>query len=134
MDDDNEFLYSSGFGGLVKKWNLATGRAELTIKPGTTSDFIRWITLYDSFIFSAGTDGKAKQWDKSTGEFVRTFTLERLQSISSVVVSSDGRFLLMATTTDFASLIQFKLSDASLVKIFEGTKKLYKSHLYRWSY
>jgi WD40 repeat protein len=114
---DENYLYSAGEDKLIKRWDIETGSLQKSYKGHSQS--VVFIFLHGDFLFSSSMDASALQWDKTTGAIInRFYTTPTAISVTCLLANSE--FLFIGTQQTVLLLIQFRLSDGSTIKTFEG--------------
>jgi WD40 repeat protein len=71
------------------------------------------------FIISGSSDKTLKLWNLITGKCVRTFQ-GHINSVTSVDISNDDKFVISAESGDYDSLKLWNLSTGKCVRNFTG--------------
>jgi WD40 repeat protein len=128
IDLDDEYLYSGGGDKLAKKWNLATGKLELTFAglfnfPPIRVDHknvVRCVLLHGNYLFTASFDSIARQWDKTTGTLIRAFSGLVSSQNSLFSLAAKGDFLFVGSQELMNLIVQWRISDGAYVRNLDG--------------
>jgi WD40 repeat protein len=92
VDPDGRLIVSGGEDGVVRTWDLETGRPIRSI-PGHSGPALSIAVSPDGqLLYSGGSDGKVKVWNSQTGEVLQILW-GHPEGVGSVAPSSDGRYL-----------------------------------------
>jgi WD40 repeat protein len=88
-------------------------------------NIVNSVIVNEEFIFSGSLDSSAKQWDKTSGSLIQTFSIasSAKPQISSLAYWKE--YLFTATNYPNNFLLQWRLSDGSIYKKYEGSISQY---------
>ena len=98
ISGDGQTLFSGNIDGIIKIWQVSTGKELYTITTGHRKEVIALAISGDGqTLFSGSVDGIIKIWQVSTGKELRTFTGYPNYPVSSLAISRDGQTLFSAS-------------------------------------
>jgi RNA polymerase sigma factor (sigma-70 family) len=90
---DGKSLIASGWDGVIRFWDPATGTEQRRFKGHSSSVFGLAVSADGKALASAGNDGVVRVWNMATGETQRQFTGRDGSCVRCVAFAPDGKML-----------------------------------------
>jgi hypothetical protein len=115
-DADGSHVYSAGTDGIVRRWNITTGKVMQDLEAGELVQIASLAVSRDSRLIAAGgSDGSASVWDLENGKRLWQ-AKNHLSVVAGVAFSPDGQ--LLATAGIDGSIGLWRSQDGSKIAKF----------------
>ena len=119
----NFVISGGGYDGLIKIWDIQTGKEIKTLNTLNSSDIMIYclsLTSDDKYLLSNGVDTESiLLWDLTTGKLIKTYK-GHTKSVTSITLTSDNKYFISASWDSTIKLWDFSTGDE--IRTFKGHK------------